>query len=623
VLAVAAGPSQAGSRATPAPSARTFVTHPAPALGAALQLRGRSARANDLCGQAAGLVCSTVVVPLDRTGAVPGTVGLHVEQLPADGVARGTIFLIAGGPGQGSAHVFGLGNPGSDQLFRYLFPGYNLVAYDDRGTGESGLLDCPALQAAQTEAANRIAAAQCGAALGTAGNFYSTATHADDLEAVRQSLNVDKVALYGVSYGTKLSMAYALAYPQHVSRLLLDSVLPPELPDPYEASVLRSMPSKLQQFCASFCNGSTFAADVVALANRYAAKPLTGKVLFASGRTATQTVGGDDLVSIVLDADLSPGEAAELPAVVRAARLGNTAPLLRLAVLHQASNDVDSIDLSAGLYAATVCRDGPFPWQPDTPVAQRQAALQAAIAALPPGTFGPFGSWAGNFGNADFCLQWPGPTGGVALGAGPLPDVPMLAVSGGFDMRTPTDGAQSVVARFPQGHLLVVPGVGHSTVTADPSGCAVNAVRSWMLDQGVPGSCPRTKPLVLPVSALPAPGQAHPKRLLTARATYLIAKESVQDAQALWLMTGGASGGAETVPGAFGGRMVATGNTISLRNFSDARGVSLSGTLTLKRFGPPLVFQGAVTVAGTAASHGVLGLTGASLRGALGGRSVG
>ena len=109
----------------------------------------------DLCGKAAGLVCTQVVVPLDRTGAVPGSITLHVEQLPADGVVRGTIFLIAGGPGQGSAHVFGLGDPSANLLFRYLFPGYNLVAYDDRGTGQSGLIDCPALQAATTEEANR------------------------------------------------------------------------------------------------------------------------------------------------------------------------------------------------------------------------------------------------------------------------------------------------------------------------------------------------------------------------------------------------------------------------------------------------------------------------------------
>ncbi len=618
---VALAVTAAAGSATHPPSAPKvpLAVQAAPASGFAR----KSARANDLCGQAAGLICTQVVVPLDRTGVVPGTITLHVEELPAAGAARGTIFLIAGGPGQGSAHVFGLGDANADALFRYMFPGYNLVAYDDRGTGQSGLVDCPALQTALTEAANRTAAAACGASLGAAANFYSTAQHAEDLEAVRASLGVDKVALYGVSYGTKLAMAYALAHPDHVERLLLDSVLPPELPDPYEASVLRQMPSKLQTFCAVGCNGPRLAADVVALANQYAAKPLTGKVLLPNGRTLSKTVVGDDIVSIVLDADLSPGEAAELPAVMHAARTGNTQPLLRLAVLHDQSNEETAIDLSAGLYAATVCHDGPFPWDPSLPVAQRPAALQAAIAALPPGTLGQFGSWAGNFGNADFCLQWPGPEGDAPLGAGPLPNVPMLAVSGGFDMRTPTDGAQSVVARFPQGHLLVVPGVGHSTVTADPSGCAINGVRSWMLNQAVPASCPLAKPLVVPVSTLPPPGQAHPSHALSPAATYAAAKGTLQDAQALWLMTAGASGSSTSVPGVYGGKMRADGRSFTLVNFSDERGLTLSGKLTLAKFGPPLVFQGAVTVKGPAAAPGILGLKGASLRGALGGHNVG
>ena len=619
LLAVVVALALTGGRGSAAPTIPRF---PVPAGHVtAVKLPITRSGADDLCGEAAGLVCSQVVVPLDRTGAVPGTISLHVEELPADGVARGTIFLIAGGPGQGSAHVFGLGNPSANLLFRYLFPGYNLVAYDDRGTGQSGLIDCPALQVATTEEANRAGAEACGISLGAAANFYSTATHAEDLEAVRQSLGVDKVALYGVSYGTKLSIAYALAHPDHVSRLLLDSVLPPEFPDPYEASVFRSMPGTLSAFCATGCNGPRFASDVVAVANKLGVKPLKGKVLLSRG-SVTKSVDGQEVLSIVLDADLSPGEAAELPAVMHAARQGNTQPLLRLAVLHDLGNSEASIDLSAGLYAATVCRDGAFPWDADTPPAQRPAALQAAIAALPPGTLGPFGSWAANFGNADFCLRWPGTTGNAPFGPGPLPDVPMLAVSGGFDMRTPTLGAQSVVARFPQGHLLVVPGVGHSTVTADPSGCAVNAVRSWMLDQAVPTSCPLTNPLVNPVSALPAPGQAHPKRALSAAKTFAIAKQSLQDAQALWLMTAGESGGSATVAGLYGGQLIATGRTFTLKSYSDARGVTLSGKVTFKKFGPPLVFEGAITVGGTAAAHGILGLSGASLAGTLGGRTV-
>ena len=573
-------------------------------------------KAAGTCGQN-GLVCLQVSVPLDRTGVVPGTISLHVEELPAAGTPRGVMFLIAGGPGQGSAHTFGLGTPSADSLFRFLFPGYTLVAYDDRGTGSSGLISCPALQIANTEDTEKAAAAACGSSLGVSAGFYSTADHADDLEAVRQALGVDKIGLYGVSYGTKLAQAYALAYPDHVERLLLDSVLPTNLDDSYGSNVLRSLPTTLATLCAGGCNGPQLSADMVALANKYAAAPLVGKV-----GSKTVRVDGLEILSVVLDADLNPGLAAELPGTLHAARLGNTQPLLRLAALHDTSSIESSEDLSFGLYAATVCRDGPFPWTPDTPIAQRPAILQAAVQALPPGTLGAFGSWAAEFGNADFCTGWPSPAGGATLGAGPLPNVPMLAVSGGFDMRTPTPGAASVVAEFPQGHLTVVPGVGHSTVTADPSGCAANAVRTWMLGGTPPASCTLQPPLVRPVTTLPPAGPAKPKRAATPKATLAVAKATIQEAQAVWLMTSGLAGDTERVPGIFGGTLVGSGRSFKLVNYADARGVALSGTLSLSKTGPPLVFQGALTVGGAAAAHGILGVAGTTVRGTLGGVSV-
>ena len=280
-------------------------------------------------------------VPLDRTGLVPGTIPLHVEVLPADGTPRGAVFLVAGGPGQGSAHVFGLGNPGDAALYRFLFPGYTIVAYDDRGTGASGLLECRPLQRALTADAQRAAATECATTIGQSRPFYSTAQHAEDMEAVRQSTGFDKIALFGVSYGTKLSLAYALAHPSHVERLLLDSVVPPELPDPYGADVLRQMPATLTAFCSDgSCRGATkdFAGDVVAVANSLAAKPLRGTVPEPTGETATVSLDGTRFLSMVLDADLNPGLAAELPAVVRAARLGNTQPLLRLTWVHDGTS---------------------------------------------------------------------------------------------------------------------------------------------------------------------------------------------------------------------------------------------------------------------------------------------
>jgi pimeloyl-ACP methyl ester carboxylesterase len=588
---------------------------------------GVAANAQTSCSDpdGTGVICSDVVVPLDRTGVVPGTVTLHVEVVPSTGVNRGVVFLLAGGPGQGSAHVFGLGSTAEVALYRFLFPGYTLVAYDDRGTAESGLLDCPTLQTANTADAERAAATACATSIGAPRDFYSTATHAEDLEAVRQSLGFDKIALYGVSYGTKLAMAYALAHPDHVERLLLDSVLPPELPDPFSANTLQAMPATLAAFCADGrCRAATsnFAGDVTTLANRLAAKPIRLPVREANGTKKQIRVDGLELLSMVTDADLNPGLAVELPAVVHAALKGRTQALARLADLHDAGDQEASIDLSFALYAATVCRDGPFPWTPDTPVGARAALEQAALAALPPGSLGPFGPWAAQLGNADFCLGWPSPSGGATLGSGPLPNVPMLAVSGGFDLRTPTASAVSVVARFPQGRLLVVPGVGHSTLTADFSGCAMAAVHTWMTGGVPPSECPRSQPLVATVPALPVL-PARPRRV-SPTATLAVVTATLKEAEAAWLMTDGLTGTNTPVAGIYGGRLTSPSvSSIALTGYTVAQGVSLSGKITLVKGGPPLRFEGFLTVSGPRAAAGVLGLKNGSLRGTLGGKFVG
>jgi len=589
-------------------------------------LTGLAPQAQTRCGTDTDVVCTQVVVPLDRSGVVPGTVTLHVEVVPSQGVSRGVMFLIAGGPGQGSAHVYGLGTAVNVSLYRYLFPGYTLVAYDDRGTGDSGLLDCPSLQRANTADGERDAAAACGQALGAQRDFYSTADHAEDLDAVRQALGYDKIALYGVSYGTKLALAYALAHPSHVERLLLDSVVAPDFQDPFSANVVRAMPATLAGFCSDGgCRAATgnFAGDVAALANRLAAKPLRVAVAETDGTKKQVRIDGLELLSVLIDADLNPGLAAELPAVVRAALRGSTQPLARLAYLHDGGNQEASVDLSFALYAATVCRDGPFPWAPDTPVGARAALEQSAIAALPPGAFGPFGVWAARFGNADFCLGWPSPSGGAALAPGPLPNVPVLAVSGGFDMRTPTAGAASVVALFPQGKLLVVPGVGHSTVTADFSGCAAKAVHTWMTGGAPPSECPRSQPLVAPVPALPVL-PARPGRPASPAATLAIVRATLKEAEAVWLMTSGVTGSTAPVPGIYGGRITSPSSTsFKLTGYTVTQGVSVSGTLKVAKVGPPLAFEGLLTVSGKRAASGVLGLKGGTLRGTLGGKLIG
>jgi pimeloyl-ACP methyl ester carboxylesterase len=595
------------------------------ALGLALVVAGSAqARASACSGTStAGLVCSVVVVPLDRSGVVPGTVALHVETLPPNGPSRGAMFLIAGGPGQGSAHTFDLGSADNAQLFRFLFPGYTLVAYDDRGTGASGLLDCPPLQTATTPDGEELLAAQCASSLGTGAPFYGTADHVQDLDAVRASLGIDKVGLFGVSYGTKLALAYASAYPAHVERLLLDSVLPPNMPDPFSANVAREMPAKLSAFCANVCTAAThdYAGDVTAVANRLALAPARLPILQPSGKTKMVKLDGVGVLSVVIDSDLNPALAAELPAAMHAARAGNVKPLVRLSDLDTRASTSTSIDLSVALFAATVCRDGPFPWPSDSPPSVRAALLQQAVAALPAGTFGPFGSWAAKLGNASLCVDWPTPAGGATLNTNPYPDVPLLALSGGYDMRTPTANAASVVAQFPQGHLLVVPGVGHSVATADFSGCSDLAVRDWMLGNPVATTCARPKSLLDPLG--PYPAAAAPRHLGPA-ATYRLVAATLREAEAAWMVEnlGGPTG---QVAGLTSGKLSPAGSQgFKLASYGIAQGVAISGSVKVSKGSDlPLTFDGAIRVTGRAASTGLLGLVKNSLRGTLGGKVVG
>jgi pimeloyl-ACP methyl ester carboxylesterase len=559
------------------------------------------------CHGASGVLCTTVTVPLDRSGAVPGTIPISVEELPARGTPRGTMMLLAGGPGQASALAFDLAELGT--RWQSIFPGYTLVAFDPRGTGNSGFLGCPLGGNPILSGAQVIA---CADSLGSARVFYTTAANAEDVESVRQALGVEKVALWGTSYGTKVALAYALAHPDRVERMLLDSVVPTTGPDPLGLDTLQGIPLGLRSLCGNAaCRAVSkdLAGQVVALANRAAVSPIRGRVRTSSGKLVSVSLDGQTLLSIVVSTDLNPALQAELPSAIAAGAAGRPQALLRLAEVAEGGLAVADASFSDALFLATMCGDGRFPWQPNDDLATRQRALVAAVGALPAGATGPFGSWATAIGPADYCLFWPSPSGNGPLAAGPLPDVPVLALSGSLDMRTPTANAASVVSQFPQGHVLVVPGVGHSVLTIDPSGCAENAVRLWLNGGTPPARCAATRPYLagvprLPVSVAAAP-VAHGSSGLRGR-TLSAVQSTVQDALATGLMGGGSIGGLA------GGRAMATFSSLTLIGYSDVPGLTVTGSLRVARekTGPLLAPSGAVTVAGPKAARGTVTFAG-------------
>src|SRR4051812_20390579 len=125
---------------------------------------------------APGARCVTLAVPLDRTGAVPGTQRLGFAVLPATGRRTGALAVLTGGPGQAATSI--ARRVGA--VLAGVRRTHDLLLVDQRGTGLSGELRCPGLASSES----LRAVARCGASLGARRPFFTARDDAYDLEAI-------------------------------------------------------------------------------------------------------------------------------------------------------------------------------------------------------------------------------------------------------------------------------------------------------------------------------------------------------------------------------------------------------------------------------------------------------
>jgi pimeloyl-ACP methyl ester carboxylesterase len=481
---------------------------PLAALAAALALPA-SADAAFQFRDCNGIDCARVAVPLDRTGATPGQVSLYVERrAAARRPRRGVQLLLASGPGQSATFAYGGATPAdSYREFAPFTPRNDIVAFDQRGTGRSGLLRCPELERASLVDAGAAAAA-CARRLGPRRGFYRTSDSVDDIEAVRAALGVDKLTLIGVSYGTFVAQAYAARYPTHVDRVLLDSILGVGGWDPFYHDMFHAIPRVLRTVCGTTCRRFTRdpVADVARLVARLARRPLRGRVTLANGRRRRAELTRQDLFFTVVSGDLDDVSRAAFPAAVTSALRGDSAPILRLERRANVDESGGSPrEFSSGLYAATTCEEIPFPWPRFSDPATRPGAVLAAVSRIPPSELYPFDA-ATDAGNDFFrmCRRWPEASPAPYAAPGALTDIPVLMLSGQVDMRTPLEGARTAAAGWPNARVLEIPNTGHSVLTADLSGCAIRAARRFLRGGSPPAACGRRRNLFPAMPPVPA-----------------------------------------------------------------------------------------------------------------------
>jgi pimeloyl-ACP methyl ester carboxylesterase len=423
----------------------------------AVQWSGTALHAPHPCA-AAGYTCSTLDVPLDHSGKAAGTLHLAVGVSDNAHAKRGVLLLLTGGPGQP-------GVPALQRVSRIVgseLADYRLVMFDQRGTG-SGALRCAALQSSMGSSdlypppASAVRA--CAAKLGSRRQFFGTDDVVADMEALRKALGVDTWVVDGISYGTYVGERYALAHPEHVSKLVLDSVVPHVGLTDLGVVEFRATRRVLRDVCGNAC-----VADLASVIRKRHDGPLL-------------------LDALTFDSIVDPTYRVsfDIPALLRDAARGSTAGLEGfLRTVHQWSA-IPAESLDQGLHASALCADWRYPWGSSAaPLAARAAKLGAAVARLTQSELYPYDrDTALRNGFIGQCLPW-SPTPATPLAAGKI-QVPTLLVNGDHDLSTPLEWARQELKLVPRGRLVVVPGAGHSVQSRAVSDAGRRAVAAFLL----------------------------------------------------------------------------------------------------------------------------------------------
>jgi pimeloyl-ACP methyl ester carboxylesterase len=444
--------------------------------------------------------CGKLDRPLDPTGAIPGRISIYFEFYPHTGRGKplGTLVATEGGPGYAAT----LSRDEYLALFKPLRSRRDFLIMDNRGTGQSGAIDCRELQTADKWTVQMNGA--CGRSLGQSAPLYSTAYAADDLAAILEALKSGRIDLYGDSYGTFFEQVFAVRHPNSLRTVVLDGAYPVNGPDyawyPSYAPAMRdkfNIACRLFEPCARLSGSSI--DHILPLLEELRAHPFPARAADSDGNERDFTADPSLLALVMFGGAPSFATVRELDAAARAFADGDRVPLLRL--MAETIGDVDSRDpsrdaaiFSAGLATAVMCQDAPqifdMRLEPPLRAADRDRAVTQRGLNTPdiyaPFTIEEFRGMQLDYSFIDQCVEWPAPSSGhpashVVAEDSHYPDVPALIISGDLDdITTPADGA-AVAAAFKYGTFVRIANSFHvNALRHARSGCAAEIARRFI-----------------------------------------------------------------------------------------------------------------------------------------------
>ena len=398
--------------------------------------------------------CGQLLRPLDPQRPQGPSITVQLAVLPATARRKRAdpVVFFAGGPGQSAIGAA----PQVQGLMARLNTRRDLIFIDARGTGRSSPLRCPddppgrpapPLSTRFDPAAQlaRLRACLAGWSALPHGDprFFATASATADVEAVRAALGLSQLNLVGVSYGSRAALDYLQRHPEHVRRVVLDGVAPPDLGLPYSqaADVEAALDASLRaceqdEACARrlpALRAQTRALLAAPPRARAVRDPL-------DGRSQAWSPTPEALRSLLRATLYTPLSAAGLPQALSDAAAGRYEGLLGLASMHGAALSHRFGGLAEGPHFAVLCSE--------------DFLLGRASEAAEP--------------YRSLCPDWPR--------APVLPEplrpsaVPVLMLSGGVDPVTPPrHAARAAEALGDKVRHLVAPQHGHGVLG---TGCA-------------------------------------------------------------------------------------------------------------------------------------------------------
>jgi pimeloyl-ACP methyl ester carboxylesterase len=416
--------------------------------------------------------------------------GIAVVRIPARDTRHriGVLFFNPGGPGASAVQAV---EQDAMPLLDDLNQRFDLVAFDQRGTGASQPLQCAGTalldrlvgddpiaddRAEHEQLVDDTRAVLAGCRSAARLTQISTDVAAEDMDRVRAALGEQRISLLGISYGSLLGTRYAAAFPQRVRAMALDGDVDPSLPmlqtAADQADGLEASYREFLRRCAarpSCALGSDPGATVDALLASLDRAPVAA----SDGRL----VGRGTALNALAGAMYAPAAWPEVERVLAGAVHGRVDPLQRIADAY-AGRSPSGYDPSLVSGTAIRCADAPAPH--DLPV--WDAAARAAQGRDP------------HFGAAAVegllaCAFWTQPSGATAPAR--VSDTPPILLVGALhDPATPYAWSLGLQRQIAGARLLTRDGWGHPSIAN--SQCVAAAVTAYLLDPTrgeVPQSC--------------------------------------------------------------------------------------------------------------------------------------